>query len=230
MEVVAGMSGTPIGNQIVTAEAICDGIIANPTVATVLPAPLTIKTKLGVIKGWGEEKKQASNLLKSINEKINAGVREVRIVINGPWCSQVEATPGITAAGVKLINMRVKGEVTDGVDTKVVGRASNSNPMIAKIETDVHMKHTIHIINSVSGKVGVPDDAESLIIYMQVGGVEPPTDINKMTYLGKVKRGKYVNGFTQDDVGKTVYYICVYTEHKTEKAMTYSPVAIAVVN
>ena len=46
MEVIAGISGTPIGTQLKTAEGICDAIIANPTIATVSPTALNIKTKI----------------------------------------------------------------------------------------------------------------------------------------------------------------------------------------
>ena len=230
MEVIAGISGTPIGTQLKTAEGICDAIIANPTVATVTPTALSVKTKIAGILLLEIEKTDYMKKVNSITEQINAETREVRVTINSQWCSQVQATPGITAADVLLIGMKIKGEGAGGVEAKVVNKASESNPLISKIESNLHMKHKIHIINSAKGNKGIPPDASACIVYMQIGGTTLPTDIDKMTYVGKISNGSITRDFKPEDVGKIVYYIAVYIDLKTDEPMIYSPVASALIN
>jgi len=230
MEVIAGISGTPIGTQLKTAEGICDAIIANPTVATVTPTALSVKTKIAGILLLEIEKTDYMKKVNSISEQINAATREVRVTINSQWCSQVQATPGITAADVLLIGMKIKGEGSGGVEAKVINKISISNPLINKIESNLHMQHTAHVINSAKGNKGLPPDAKAIDVYVQIGGTVPPTDIDKMTYIGKIKNGSIVRNFTQEDVGKIAYYIAVYIDRKTGEPMIYSPVASALIN
>ena len=230
MEVIAGISGTPIGTQLKTADGICDAIIANPTIATVSPTALSIKTKIADVYILEKQKNDFLKKANSIYEQIIAETREIRMTINSQWCSQVQATPGITAADVLLIGMKIKGEGSGGVDAKVVNKASESNPLINKIDSNLHMKHKIHVINSAKGNKGIPPDASACIVYMQIGGTILPTDIDKMTYVGKISNGSITRDFKPEDVGKIVYYIAVYIDLKTDEPMIYSPVASALIN
>ena len=166
----------------------------------------------------------------SIYEQIITEAREIRMTINSQWCSQVQATPGITAADVLLIGMKIKGEGSGGVEAKVINKISISNPLINKIESNLHMQHTAHVINSAKGNKGLPPDAIAINVYVQIGGTVPPTDIDKMTYIGKIKNGSIIKNFTQEDVGKIAYYIAVYIDRKTGEPMIYSPVASALIN
>ena len=230
MEVVAGITGKPIAIQLETADGICDAMIANPTIATVTPAPLSIKTKIAGIFTMQTEKEGITKTLNSINEQINAATREVRTVINSQWCGQVQATPGITAANIKLLGLRLKGEGAGGTTAQVINKASESNPIISKIESNTHLHHIIHVINSAKGNPGIPPDANACNVYVQIGGTVPPTDIDKMTYIGKIINGKIARDFNPEDVGKIAYYIAVYIDRKTEESMIYSPVASALIN
>ncbi len=230
MEVVAGMSGTPIGTQLKTADAICDAIIANPDIAIVKPIAPNVKTMIASVFLMEIERNEFLKKVNSLTDKIFAGTREIRVIINSQWCSQVQATPGITAADILLLGLKIKGEGAGGVQAKVVNKISISNPLISKIESNTHMHHTVHVINSAKGNRGLPPDAISINVYIQIGGTTLPTDIDKMTYVGKIINGKINKEFSPEDVGKIAYYIVVYIDRKTNEPMIYSPVASALIN
>jgi len=47
-----------------------------------------------------------------------------------------------------------------------------------------------------------------------ITGTDEPKDVKKMTYLGSPFKGKFVNTFTADQVGSTVWYIVIYVTKK----------------
>ena len=49
LEVVAGLTGNPVGNQILIADSIFDAMIDNPTIATLTSSQTTIKAKIADI-------------------------------------------------------------------------------------------------------------------------------------------------------------------------------------
>ncbi len=229
--VVSGIAGLRLTDFVLKVGGFATAATANPTIAPDLdPTPVALKLSVDALEKKIEDRVELEKQVKAKTVAINNAVEEITTDINDGWCLQIQEAVNGDVEKVKLLGFSIKGEGTGGVSTEIVGRASSSNAIISSIDSNAHMEHTIHVINSANGSVGVPPDAKSINIYMQVGGTVPPNDIDKMTYLGTIKRGKFVKEFTQDDIGKTVYYIVVYISRKTEKPMRYSPVVSATVN
>ncbi len=130
---------------------------------------------------------------------------------------------------VKLLGFSVKGDNSANI-AMLMGRAEDSHPIINNIDTNTHQQHTLAIINSVTGSHKLPADAKHTNVYMQVGGLTPPTDTKKMEYAGIAQKGKFVTNFESTDIGKTVYYVAVYIDKITLKALEYSPIMTAMIN
>jgi len=81
------------------------------------------------------------------------------------------------------------------------------------------------MVNSMSGHNKLPTGAKQIDIYEYISGqnmppgmnTEPPDDLTKWQYLGIAKHGKFINHFTADQLGQTVWYIAVYIDNKTLK-------------
>jgi len=169
-------------------------------------------------------------IVKATTVEINAGKSELVDLMNNSWAPQAQKAVAGNFKDARTLAWYIKGIYTgEAPENAIVGNAANSYPSINKIDSSVHLQHTVFTRNSASGKAGLPKDAKSIEVYMQIGGLTPPVDIKSMSHLGSTTGGNFTNNFEAADIGKTVYYIVVYFDKKTKKALTLSPVMSAVV-
>lgn len=200
----------------------------NPTyVPNIYPSAADMELEYTNMDDLFKQRGVLATLQKANTASIENAMYKIGSTITSRWANQVQNAPGITLAKIVKLCMDAKGLV-NGKTKVVVGKASNSNPIITSVESKHHLQHTINIINSANGKTGKPADANSLNVYMQIGG-EMPTDINKMRSAGIATNGKYTEKFKAEDLYKLVYYIAVYISKETLKPMIISPVFIAVI-
>lgn len=164
---------------------------------------------------------------KKITEQIHQADTNLKNIFTDLWANQLQQAIGGDESKAKLLGFGIKG-VDSGHTSDVVGKAADSHPHITRIENNVHLQQTLHTFNSESGHNKLPADARQIDFYEQIGGT-PPTDIKQMKHVGIAKRGKFINHFEAEDLGKTVYYIAVYIDKKTLKPLRQSPVVSATV-
>ena len=148
---------------------------------------------------------------KANTEKIIAKIAEIKNDIVSNWCPQTQAAPDITTDRVKELALGIKGE--DNMQSESEVSVTNSKPIFSDIDINRHLEHTLTVKNSTTGKIGIPDDAKRVDIYMFIG-VTAPVDISNMKYIGSSARGKYTNHFSRTELGLVVWYIAVYVPKK----------------
>ncbi len=229
---VSGLKGLSIGNFIARVLGLAKAATDHPLIAPDLdPVPANIKIKANAITVTIGERTALQTEVKAKTASISAAKSELTNLINNSWAPQAQLAIAGDIELAKELAWFIKGVDTGEAPVKaIVGNATNSYPSIQKIESSTHLQHTVFTRNSANGKAGVPKDAKSIEIYMQVGGLTPPVDTKGMTHLGSATRGNLVNNFDAADLGKTVYYIAVYFDKKTKKALTLCPVMSAVIS
>ena len=200
----------------------------NAIVPDLDPTPVQMQAKSDNLSGLLSLHKSLQAQMKSVIEQISQAKDDITNDINSGWVPYVQKKIAGDESKAKLLGYGVKG-IDNGHSDEVVGKASNSCPFISRIDVNVHLQHTVFILNTESGKKKLPDDARQVDIYVQIGG-EPPIGIKSMTYLGQAYRGKFINNFETADAGKTVYYIAVYISKKTRKPLEESRVVSAMIN
>jgi hypothetical protein len=226
--VVANIGGLAETKFKLKVGSIVTAVKNNPTyVPNIVPSPEEVELELKNLDDLFINRGILSNLQKTNTINIEKSIYRLENIINSRWVNQVQNAPGITIARIIRLGLGIKGHI-NGKTKDVVGKASNSNPIITSVESKHHLQHTIHIFNSANGKTAKPADAKSLEIYMQIGG-EMPTDTSKMHREGSAINGKYKETFKAEDLYKLVYYAAVYISKETLKPMIFSPVFIAVI-
>ena len=171
------------------------------------PTPASLQTdmdELDEIFANGEALKlqQIAN-----TEAYNAKIKKIRNVVTDKWMPTVQTACAGDVAKAKGWGFGVKGEY-DGHSESPVS-VTNSYPVVVDIEYNIHLQHTIHVINNTTEDVNIPKDAESLQLYETFEEANA-SDIKKMIHLGRVKHGKYINHFHNEEIGKDVWYVLVY--------------------
>ena len=85
----------------------------------------------------------------------------------------------------------------------------NGVPLIKPIGNYTHLEQEINVINSKSNKVAVPWDVKHTNLY-QFFGADAPTSVKQCSYLGIMKRGKFINHFDADELDQDVWYLAEY--------------------
>jgi hypothetical protein len=126
------------------------------------------------------------------------------------WAGQIEDTVQGDMVKIKALHFYVKNE--GGSHTPEIS-ITNSKPSICKIDLNLSLHHTIHFVNSTSETNMLPEDVECIEVY-ETFDETLVGNLRKMSHLGKAKHGKYVNHFSLEDEGKTVWYVAVYIPKK----------------
>jgi len=192
---------TKIGN-------IVSKVTADATVnAGLNPTPAAMATKLGefdTLVATGESLRLA-RLANS--EQIGAKRKEINDNIVSDWMPTIQTRCAGDVAKAKGLGFGVKGQYDAQSQSPL--SVTNSYPVIVDCDYNVPMHHTIYVINNVSEEYTIPDDGENMQVYETMDEA-CTTDIEKMSHLGRVKNGKFVNHFKPDEKGKDVWYVVVY--------------------
>ena len=227
---ISGLTGLNIEDYVKRVLALTQAATDNPLIAPDLdPTPLIITGKANAITAMVTNRTALYTAYKAQTVSINLAKTDLTNLMNNSWAPQAQvAIKGDADLAAKLAWL-IKGVVT-GKAPVVVGMAADSHPIVNYVDNSNHLEHNISIINNVSGKVAVPKDAARTEVYQQIGGLTPPDDIKNMSHLGTAKTGKYKNTFDIADLNKLVYYIVVYIDKKTQKALIQSPVFSATIS
>jgi hypothetical protein len=123
------------------------------------------------------------------------------------WAGQIQNAEDITIGRVQELFYHVRN-VDDGHSPSPIS-ITNSLPLIQRVDHDLPLQHTIFVCNDTDINLVLPTDADQLDLYQTFDFVNV-TDPRKMSYLGKIKHGKYTNKFEQADLNKDVWYVAVY--------------------
>jgi hypothetical protein len=186
--------------------------IDNPLIVPGLsPTALIMQGKLAAMLAKMNERTILMTQLHEKSTEISLMKKEINDNMVDDWAKQIQTAVAGDLSKVQLLGFHARG---DGHDSDTVS-VNNSHPLITGIDTNVHLQHTLNIINSVSGKARLPHDALQLAIYEIMSEAEPPDDLRLWRSLGIAKRGKYINHFASDEYGKTVWYMAVYISKAT---------------
>ena len=193
-------------------KAMSTSLNANSTLFPGLdPPPADFKTEVDTLDGLETKEKNLLQQLKSNTEAKLAQKKVVNDIVVDKYCHQVQGIAGITIKTIKLGGFGVKNYDDQKADP--VASVTNSHPSIEEIDANHHLQHTLIIHNSVSGLLAIPYDAKRLDVYMFFGDTAP-TDLKTMMYAGSATKGKFTYHFDAADLGKNVWYICVYVPKK----------------
>ncbi len=202
--------------------------IAKPSYVTLNPLPAAVKTQIEAAQTLYTEREALLEQYKSKTQELH----DVEDVLNNTyvdnWLTQTQAATGMTAARAKELGYKVKG------DKEKVVLPENSAPAISRISINVHGQHTLYFLNTLSGKVGLPEGVLRIDLYGQTGGTRP-ADLaaliaNGGGYLGQASRGKFVYTFNVTKPGDLEYYIAVYVDKTTKKPIRFSVVESGVLS
>jgi len=228
--VTSNLQGLSAGRFLQRTKGISNAMAANILLVTnILPLPATVITKIEALEMLHEDGVQMQIAQKENTQLIESKTNEILDIITSQWAPQVQTAADGDIAKVKLLGFSVKGDNSSNI-AMLTGRAEESHPIINNIDTNTHQQHTLGIINSITGTRKLPADAKHTNVYMQVGGLTPPADYKKMEYVGIAQKGKFVTDFDNADIGKTVYYVAVYIDKISLKALEYSPIMTAMIN
>ena len=230
--ITSNLSGKHGARFIEKADTMVKGVVDNSTIVPAIdPATTVVEAKLVAMGALIASRTTHENTAKEITVQILAMEADIDNDITSQWVGQVQKAVKGDLAKVKLLGFGAKGIYTGKTPAKaIVGNAYDSFPAIIEIDFKVHLRHIVLTRNSANGKKATPKDARSLEIYMQIGGLTPPTETSKMSHLGSATRGNIVHTFDEADLGKIVYYIAVYIDRKTKKQLILSPVMSATIN
>ena len=227
---VSGLTRLHLAAFVKRVIGLADAAISHPLIAPDLdPTPLEIKTKANEITKEVGERTEMELALLAKTKGINTKEDDLRNLINNSWAHQAQTACAGDPEKATDLGWFIKGIVT-GKAPVVVGMSADSHPIITGIDNRIHLVQTVKIINSASGLVGVPKDADRLDVYQQIGGLTPPNDIKKMVNVGSASRGKFSCNFDIADLDKPVYYIAVYIDLKTKQPLEMSPMMSALVS
>ncbi len=194
------------------AKGIINAHLNNPTyVPGLTPAASDMETESQTLDDLFSQRSSLEAQLLANTELIKGQMRKIKNVIVSEWAPQVQKAVGTDEGKVKGLGYGIKG--IDNGKSLPEYNMSNSHPTIFKVDLRAHLKHIISVSNNKLKGKKLPHDAKRLELYMSFGEAEP-VDYHKMTYLGEVIRGKFENNFTEEDIGKWVWYVAVYIGRK----------------
>ena len=228
--VTSNLQGLSAGRFVQRTKGIATAMTTNASLVNpILPLPATVTTMIEALETLHEDGIQMQIAQKENTQLVEAKTNEILDIITSQWAPHVQIAADGDIAMVKLLGFSVKGDNSSNI-AMLTGRAEDSHPIINNIDTNTHQQHTLGIINSITGTRKLPADAKHTNVYMQVGGLTAPTDYKKMEYAGIAQKGKFVTDFENADIGKTVYYVAVYIDKISLKALEYSPLMTAMIN
>jgi hypothetical protein len=184
--------------------------VNNPTfVPGINPAAIDVETKISANDVILGKRDAAQALAQSLTADFNKGRRELNDIMVS-WAAQIQDAVGGDIAKIKALKFGVKNE--EGEHTPEIS-ITNSKPVISSIDLNLSMHHTVHFVNSLSETNMLPADVDCIEVY-ETSDESFVGNLLKMSHLGKAKRGKFVNHFTIDEEGKTVWYVAVYVPRK----------------
>ncbi len=179
------------------------------------PTPAAMLTKLSAFGALFVTRESLRLQQLENTESIKAARTEINDNIVSDWMPTIQTRCAGNVAKAKGLGFGVKGEY-DGQSESPLS-VTNSYPVIVDCVINVHLYHTIHVINNVAEAYIIPDDAESMQVYETFEEANT-TDIKKMSHLGRVKNGKFVNHFSPNELHKEVFYVIVYVPKDTSVA------------
>ena len=194
----------------------------NPLIVpNISPTGAILTTKVGLIEEMMLKHKTIEEILIALTKEIKKQIKEASDIVVKEWVPQVHKACNGNIVDITTLGFGVKNSKVL-ITPATRGRITNSNPIISNIDTSVHLKHDIFVINSKTVKLAKLVDALQTNVYGQIGGVVP-NDVNKMVTFGIIDRGNYLHEFDPADLGKPVYYMAAYLSKKTRKPVAVSP-------
>ena len=225
----ANLGGLTEGDELLKITAYGQAVKDNPTLTTDIdPAATVLLAMTTAINAKFVERTNLMKQLKSLTEGINSQIDDARNIVLDNWLPFVQENHSDNIENGKKLGFGVKGQ-DNGTAPETKGKATESHPVIIRIDMNVHLQHKLHFVNSETSKPKMPKDAMDIAIYSQIGGVMP-NDTANMKYDGPSTDNKFVKKFSADDLGKTVFYIVVYIGRKSKQPQGMSPVYSAVIN
>jgi hypothetical protein len=183
-----------------------------PTIVSGIdPAPAAVQTILTGIDANVNKRNLLLEEAMGLTETINADLDKVNNIFVDKWAHQIQDSPGIDLGKVKQLKFYVKG-IYDGQAEPVV-KVSNSHPQLDDLIKVSHLKHILNMVNSTTKKIALPEDAEGIEVYSFIGPT-PPADYKDMKYLGTAEKGKFTVTFTEEEMGRTIWYFAIYIPRK----------------
>jgi hypothetical protein len=219
--VVTNFNNQTEGELTTTYNKLQNGVATNaPAGLAVSPTTTAVENKITARNDLFITRSNLHALLKQNTEDIHSADSNLKAIFTDQWAAQIQSFPGITVNQIIDMGFGVKGLSSQTSTVADTDKTATSAPFIIKIDTDVKGRHTLHIHNNITGKIGHPKDVERIDIYGQTGGVAPANlaalIANGGGWLGTAKRGKYINEFvvTPENQRKSEYYIAVYIDKK----------------
>ena len=207
-ELVAGVSDLSESEFLIDTGAKAQSEIDNSTIVPGLdPDAASTKTLIGQMVGMIVERKAVIQTAKQLTKDIKEKRKQITSVVSDLWPPQIKAAIGNDAGKANLLNYKVKW--LDGGHSPDEPSIKNSNPLISDIESHGHLEEKIRVINSKSGRIGLPWDVEHTNLY-EYFGATAPTSTKQCRYLGVMKRGVFINHHDPLDIDKDVWYLAEY--------------------
>ncbi|MEI6852851.1 MAG: hypothetical protein WCL06_08415 [Bacteroidota bacterium] len=208
--------------------AIKNAHAANPTyVPGLTPTTDDVDDLLVAAQKLLDKKADLEEQLKANTKQIADANDKLVDIFVSKWATQTQAAIGMNQDKAVLLGYQIKGQ------KQVEPPTESTVPLISDIDISVHGKHTLSILNALTGKKALPAGILRTDIYGQTGGTTP-ADLTQLIangggYLGEAVRGKFVNTFSNDKAGETEFYIAVYILKSTKKPFTQSKVVSALI-
>lgn len=220
--VTALLAGLPEGDQRNRLKKLIKAMLDFPTyVAGLSPTADAVNDKDVILDGLFAKRESLNAEQKSNTEDIITLMTEMCDDVTYHWGPQTQIAPGITVAKIKELGFGIKGE--DNLESESAVSVTNSKPIFSDVDLNRHLEHTLTLRCSMTGKIGIPDDAKRVDIYILMGNTAP-IDLSNMHYLGSCVRGKFTSHFAATELGQTVWYIAVYVPKKAGTSVELSDV------
>ncbi len=177
-------------------------------VPSLSPTTIVVNDKIAVVNELYIQRAVLEEEIQGITKDIQTKESELENIFVDKWMKQTQDAINGDETKAKTLGYDIKGEQAE-LNKASSTSIENSVPLIAGVSFKASLTQEIEIINSESKDYILPFDAQALELYEFIGDAEP-SNIKKMTYLGPVKRGKFINHFEEADKGKIVWYIAVY--------------------
>jgi hypothetical protein len=157
-------------------------------------------------------KREALSLEQIENTKLIVAARlEITNIITDDWAPQTQKACAGSPEKVLALGYGIWGEYDGQAEPEAT--VLNSYPELDPLIKGTHLVHYLNMVNSITHKIAKPKDVKDTEVYMFFGE-QPPANYKDMKYLGCAKNGKYTVTFTEEEVGKTVWYFAVYVARK----------------
>ncbi|MEI6133092.1 MAG: hypothetical protein WCQ41_09770 [Bacillota bacterium] len=206
-ELVAGLSDLGIGEFVTKSKSQAQAEIDNATLVPAITNATTTKTLIVGIETKEDNRIALILEAKQLTKDIKADRKKVTKIITDDWPPLIKAAIGEDTGKANLLGYGVKW--VDGGHTIDEPSIKNSVPLIKPIGNYTHLEQEINVINSKSNKVAVPWDVKHTNLY-QFFGADAPTNVKQCSYLGILKRGKFINHFDAEELDQDVWYLAEY--------------------